>query len=139
VADVAPVTLLAGLPIAISLTTNVPNEPETGMPMSFKVENDIEVGGRLVIAKGAVVMGEVAGIKKGILLRGGKPTFRLFSVDAVDGSKVKLRAAQGKPGDKAEHVIEPPGRKDKSLLAPAGTAYVAYVDGPHNVNVSVKK
>jgi hypothetical protein len=133
--EMAPVTLLAGLPVTITLTTNVPNEPETGMAMNFKVEHDMEVGGRVVIAKGAAVTGEVAGIKKGILLRGAKPTFRLISVDAVDGSKVRLRASPGKVGEKAEHVIEPVGRKDKTLLAPVGTPYVGYVDGPQTVNV----
>ena len=87
-----------------------------------------------VIAPGATVTGEIAGVKKGIL-RGGKKTFRLLTVAAVDGSSVKVSAAPGKGSDRAEQSIEPPGRRDKSLLAPAGSTYLAYIDGPQTVQM----
>jgi hypothetical protein len=73
-------------------------------------------------------------VKKGILGRGSKPTFKLISVEGVDGTKIALRATPG-TGDKAERVLEPPNRKDKTLLAPAGAEYVGYVDGAHSVTV----
>ena len=88
----------------------------------------------VVIAAGATVGGEVAGVKRGILGRGAKPTFRLMSVTAVDGAKIKLRAVSG-ANDKPERVLEPPGRRDKSVLAPAGSTYLAYIDGDQTVQV----
>jgi serine/threonine-protein kinase len=128
-------TLGNGIPVTIRLSSDILNDPEPGTPLKFTVKGDFSVNGTTVLAAGAAVTGEVAGIKKGILGRGAKPTFRLISVDAVDGSKIPLRAVPTKSGDKAEKVIEPPGRKDKSLLAPAGTEYVGYIDGPQTVTV----
>ena len=120
----------------LSLATNVSNDPESGSALKFTVKQDVVVGGAMVIAAGSVVAGEVAGVKKGLPFRGGKPTFRLIAATAVDGTKISLRATPGAgSGDKVERVIEPPGRKDKSVLAPAGTEYVGYVDGAHAVAV----
>ena len=82
----------------------------------------------------AAVTGEVAGVKKGFLGRGAKATYRLIAVEAVDGTKIALRATPS-PEEKSERVIEPPNRKDKTVLAPAGTAYTGYIDGAHSITV----
>jgi hypothetical protein len=74
--------------------------------------------------------------KKSILGRTGKPTFRLTQADAVDGSKLKVRAVPGRRShDKAERSIEPAGYRGKELLAPAGSQYLAYVEGDQTVIV----
>ena len=133
--ETRPVTVVAGLPVFITLLADVPNDPDPGMPLRFQVKQALTVGGAIVIAPGATVTGEIAGVKKGILGRGGKQMFRLLTVAAIDGSSVKLRAAPGKNADRTEQTIEPPGRRDKSLLAPAGTTYIGYIDGEHTVQV----
>jgi serine/threonine protein kinase len=129
------VELIAGIPLAITLMADVPNDPEPGTPLRFQVKQDFAMGKDVVIATGTVVNGEIAGIRKGILGRGGKQTFRLLDVTAVDGSKIKVRAVPGKNAEKTEANIEPPGHRDKSLLAPAGSTYLAYIDGPQTVQV----
>jgi serine/threonine-protein kinase len=126
-------TLGNGVPVTIKLMADIPNDPEPGTPLKFTVKGDFNVNGTVVLAAGAPVTGEVAGVKKG-LLRGAKPTFRLLSVDAVDGSKIALRAVPTK-SDKPERVLEPSGKRDKSMTAPAGTEYVGYIDGPQTVTV----
>jgi serine/threonine-protein kinase len=128
------VAVLSGLPIAIILASNIPNDPEPGTPLRFTVKEDFVVNSSVAIAAGATATGEVVGVKKGILGRGSKPTFKLISVDGVDGTKIALRATPGS-GDKAERVLEPSNRKDKTLLAPAGTEYLGYIDGAHSVTV----
>ena len=127
--------VLSGLPVVITLASDIPNDPAPGTPLHFKVKQDFTVNGSIAIKAGALVTGEVAGVKKGILGLGGKATFRLYAAEAVDGSKIALRATPENSGDKAERVIEAPGRRDKTLLAPAGTEYVAYIDGAQSVTV----
>ena len=61
--------------------------------------------------------------------------FRLIAVDAVDGSKLKVRAAPGRGPDKNERNIEPPGHRGKESLAPKGSTYLAYFDGDQTVAV----
>jgi hypothetical protein len=58
-----------------------------------------------------------------------------MATEGVDGTKIALRATPSKDGEKSERVIEPPNRKDKTLLAPVGTEYVGYIDGAHSVTV----
>jgi serine/threonine-protein kinase len=128
------VTLIGGVPFEIELTADVPNNPEPGAPLQFRAKQDFSMAGAVVIAKGALVTGEVTEGKKGILGRAGKPSYRLNEVEAVDGSKIKLRTAPGN-SDRTERPIEPPGRRDKNVLAPAGTAYLAYIDGDQTVHV----
>src|SRR5207344_925372 len=113
VSETKQVAVLSGLPVKIVLATNVPNDPEPGTTLKFTVKEDFVVNSSIAIASGATVTGEVAGIKKGILGRGGKSTFKLIAAEGVDGTKIPLRATPGKEGEKSERVIEPPNRKDK--------------------------
>ncbi|MGD0774754.1 MAG: protein kinase [Candidatus Solibacter sp.] len=130
-----------GGPFEITLVEDVPLDPAQGLALHFQAAKDYQVDGVVVIAKGAAVTGEVAlpASKKGILRRGGKPMFRLIAADAVDGTKLKVKAAPGKSSDKNERNIEPPGHRGKDSLAPAGSTYLAYFDGDQTVPAPVKK
>ena len=130
------VPILGGIPFEITLMEDVPNEPAPGMPLHFQATKDYLVSGAVVIAKGAPVTGEILAVgKKNILGRGGKPMFRLMTVDAVDGTKLKIKASPGRTPDKNERNIEPPGHRGKENLAPAGSDYLAYFDGDQTVAV----
>ena len=104
-ADTRMVPLLGGVPFEITLMEEVPNDPAQGLALHFQAAKDYRVDGAVVIAKGAAVTGEVIGTgKKGILRRGGKPMFRLMTADAVDGTKLKVKAAPGRSSDKNETI-----------------------------------
>jgi serine/threonine protein kinase len=130
------VPLLGGVPFEITLMEEVPNDPEPGLELHFQAAKDYRVDGAVAIARGAAVTGEVIGAgKKNLLRRGGKPVFRLMTADAVDGTKLKVKAAPGRSSDKNEHHIEPPGHRGKESLAPVGSTYLAYFDGDQTVAV----
>lgn len=76
-------------------------------PVEFKVNEDVTVNGHVVISKGTIVKGIVSEAEKsGRMGRSGKLNIRVESTTAVDGQKVKLRAAKsGKGGDKTGTVI----------------------------------
>jgi serine/threonine-protein kinase len=134
--DTRLVPLLGGVPFEITLMEEVPNDAAPGLELHFQAAKDYRVDGAVAIAKGAAVTGEVIGAgKKGILGRGGKPVFRLMTADAVDGTKLKVKAAPGRSSDKNEHNIEPPGHRGKESLAPVGSTYLAYFDGDQTVAV----
>jgi hypothetical protein len=127
--------VLGGVPFEITLMEDVPNDPAEALPLHFQASKDYHVDGAVVIAKGAAVTGEVlAAGKKGLLGRG-KPMFRLMTADAVDGTKLKVKAAPGRSSEKNERNIEPPGHRGKESLAPAGSSYLAYFDGDQTVAV----
>lgn len=69
-------------------------------PITFKVEEDVIIDGSVVIAKGALVKGNVTNAKKsGFFGKGGQLNIRVDSTETVDKQKIKLRAAKGKEGD----------------------------------------
>ncbi len=122
-------TVLGGVPFEITLMEDVPNKAAEGQALHFEAAKDYVVDGVVVIAQGAAVTGEVlAGHRS-------KPLFRLIAVDAVDGTKLKVKASPGRRPDKNERRIEPPGHRGKESLAPAGTTYLAYFDGDQKVTV----
>src|SRR5476649_1097970 len=125
------VWVIGGLPFSITLMEDVRPNPEPGRALHFQATKDFRIGGTVVIAKGAAVTGEVVDPgKRNILGRGGKPVFRLIQADAADGTKLKVSAKPGRRSDgPGKHSLEPPGHKDKELVAPAGTEYLAYIDG----------
>ena len=72
-----------------------------------------------MIAKGAPVTGEVLPLgKKNFLGRAPKPMYRLMTVDAVNGAKLKIKASPGRSDDKNERNIEPPGHRGKDRSRP---------------------
>jgi hypothetical protein len=86
----------------LSSKTSVENDP-----VDFKVDEDVSINGRVVIAKGTLVKGIVSEAEKsGRMGKSGKLNIRVESTTTVDGQKIKLRAAKsGTGGDKTGSVI----------------------------------
>jgi serine/threonine-protein kinase len=134
------VTIPDGAPVPITLSADVPAEVQEGQPVHFTVAQDFKAGDTVVIAKGSVVNGavvDVGGKKKFLGMGGGKVTFRLMQVDAIDGHKLNIRATPAKsPNGPAQRPLEPVNKKPpKELVATAGTEYIGYVDGEQTVSV----
>ncbi len=128
-----------GLPFGITLDQDVPIDAPQGESLRFIVTVGLKVDDALVIAKGASVTGSIVSEpgKKKFLGMGGKMTFRLEKVDAVDGQKISVRAA---PKRRAEGATTRPldagkGAKSKELAAARGTQYIGYIDGQQTVSV----
>ncbi len=128
------------LPFHITLDQDVPADAPQGAPLRFTVTDGMKVGDALVIAKGAAVTGAIASEpgKKKFLGMGGKATFRLEKVDAVDGQKISIRATAAKrrgDGPATRPLDSGKGPKSKELAAAKGTQYVGYIDGQQTVSV----
>ena len=104
------------------------------------MSEDVRDGDAVLIAKGAAATGVIGGVPgKKILgvFGGGKLTFKLASVTAVDGHKLNIRAVQAHGADGSYRPVELPGVKPKSkdLAASAGVGeYIAYVEGDQTVS-----
>jgi hypothetical protein len=127
--------IYGGLPISLTLLDDIPLEPQAGMPLRFRVEQELRLGPGVMIAKGATVTGEIVLGKPGAKGRAAGPGFKLSTVDAVDGTKIKVRASPGRNSQRNEQPVETPGYKYKEALAPAGTKYIGYIDGDQAVVV----
>jgi serine/threonine protein kinase len=125
----ATVKLPDGMPIALVLADDVPLDAKTGDAVPLKTAGDVRVDNTVVIAKGAAASGVIVDTaKKRILGLGGKMTFRLESVDALDGHKVNIRATPKPRGNGSKRPM------DRGALA-AGSEYTGYVDGSNTVSV----
>lgn len=134
-----PVSVAGATPFSIRLTEEVPADAEDGHPLHFAVIDGLKVGDAQVIAKGAIVTGSIvdAAGKKKIFGMGGKMTFRLLQVDAVDGKKLNVRSepSRGKEGPAKRPIDSGAKGKTKEIAAAAGSLYVAYIDGDQTVSV----
>jgi hypothetical protein len=109
-----------------------------GDPLTFKVEEDVKINGKTVIAEGSIVKGTVTDAKKsGRMGKSGNLSIRIESAQTVDGQKIKLRASKsGEGGDNTGSTIAltvlfgPLGllRKGKEAKIKAGTILTAYTD-----------
>jgi hypothetical protein len=109
-----------------------------GDPLAFKIEEDVKINGKTVIAKDALVKGTVAAAKKkGFLGKGGELSVRIESTQTVDGQKIKLRAAKSDKGNDnlgstvaLTVLFGPLGllRRGKEAKIKAGTVLTAYTD-----------
>jgi hypothetical protein len=116
-----------------------------GDPINFKVDEDIKVNGKTVVAKGSLVKGEVSNSKKsGRMGKGGQLSIRILSTESVDGQKVKLRASKGKEGDDKTGttvalvvLFGPLGflKKGKDAKIKEGTRIKAYTDEEKKIAV----
>jgi serine/threonine-protein kinase len=124
-------------PLTITLAEDIPATADAGRPLKFVATSEIRVGDTLVVAKAALVTGEIVEGAKRKLIGGSKMTFRLAEVEAVGGEKLKVRAVPGRrPDGKHERPVETPVKpKSKDLEASAGAVYVAYLDGDQTVSV----
>ena len=99
--EATEITVPDGTEFSVVTTEEISSKTATeGDPLTFKVDEDVVVGGQVVIKKDAVVKGVVSDASKsGMLGRGGKLSIRIESTTTVDGQKMKLRASKGKAGD----------------------------------------
>lgn len=149
----APLAALAAQPATPATEVTVPDGTELtvvtteeissktaheGDPLTFKVDEDVLVNGHVVIAKGALVKGEISDSKKsGRMGKGGTLSVRILSTNTVDDQKVKLRASKGKEGDDKTGttvalvvLFGPLGflKKGKDAKIKEGTRIKAYTD-----------
>lgn len=131
----APLILVDGLPVRLTLTEDIPGDAVTGEALHFKVARDLRVGGSVVVAEDAEATGAIAdGAKKKILGIGGKMTFSLEKVDAADGRKLSIRATPARAHDgSSKRPVNTSAPKNKGVAASAGAEYVGYIDGPQTV------
>ena len=113
----------------MTLAEDIPKDAAEGDPVRFRVAHDVRVEDTVVIPKGAEAVGAmVDGARRKILGIGGKMSFRLESVTALDGQKVSIRATPS---------IDKNGISKRQLkAAKAGAEYVGYVDGSNTVTVN---
>jgi hypothetical protein len=99
--DAPKVTLPDGTEFTVVTTEEISSKTATeGDPLTFKVSEDVKVGDKVVIAKGALVKGSITQAKKaGMMGKGGSLGIRVDSTMTVDGQTLKLRSSKGKEGD----------------------------------------
>jgi serine/threonine-protein kinase len=140
VISTTPITVNDALPFVINLAEDVPADAPEGQAVRFTVSEDLRVGDKTVIAKGATVTGEVVagtGKKKFLGIGGHKLTFRLTQAEAVDGRKIAVRAVAGKSedGPTIRTFDSAKASKAKGYAALQGTLYIGYIDGDQMVAV----
>jgi tRNA A-37 threonylcarbamoyl transferase component Bud32 len=137
--EIVTVKLTDGLPFRIALLEDVPVDTEVGHALHFRVLDDVQSDGVLVIAKGAIVTGSLTSLggKRNFFGERSKVRFRLTSATSVDDSPVNVRATPASRDDGVETrpFDTPKGLKDKSLIAASGTEYVAYVAGDQTISI----
>ncbi len=108
-----PVVLGDALSIRLILAEDIPSDAVEGDPVRFKVAHDVRVEDTVVIPKGAEAIGAIVdGARKKIFgIIGGKMTFRLKRVDAVNGQKVAIRAT---PLPQSRRCIQAPAETSQS-------------------------
>lgn len=146
-ARVAPATVPApvifkvvlgdALPVRLTLAEDIPSDAAEGDPVQFKVAHDVRVDDTVVIRRGAPATGViVGGQRRRVFGFGGKITFRLENVEAVDHSMVSLRATEvPHPGHDSRRPVNNGGKKTRATAAFAGENYVGFVDGSNTVSV----
>lgn len=138
-AAAAEVTVPDGTELNVVTTEEISSKTAAeGDALTFKIDEDVRVNGKVVIAKGALVKGEVSNVKKsGRMGKGGALSIRVLSTETVDGQKVKLRASKGKEGDDKTGttvalvvLFGPLGflKKGKDAKIKEGTRIKAYTD-----------
>jgi hypothetical protein len=132
-----PVILGDGLPIRLTLAEDIPRSAVQGDPVRFKVAHDLLVDRTVVVSEGTAASGSIVdAAKRKILGFGGKMTYRLEGLNAVDGRKINIRAASSRSRDEfSKRPVDTGVRKPKELAAPAGAEYLGYIDGPQTVLV----
>jgi serine/threonine protein kinase len=132
------VQVAGGTSFEINLVEDVSADCKPGQILQFQVRKDITSGDTVVVSKGALVTGEVVeAAKKQFLVHKTRATFQLRDVVAVDGSKLKVRAAAGRLGEsrKAPQFEPIGGVRAKDTPVPAGSRFMAYFDGDQEISV----
>ncbi len=131
------ITVTDASPIPVALSSDISTDAPEGQPVRLVTTGELRVGDNIVIAKGATVTGAIVDAAKKRFIGGGKMTFQVTKVDAVDGHSLKVRAIPGKSTDGlARRAVEVSGQKHgKDVVAAAGAEYVIYIDGAQTVSL----
>ena len=128
------VTLTDGEPVLLTLSQVITTDASDGDPLRFRVASDLTIDGSVAIHKGAAATGEIVDTPKRVLGIGGKMTFRLNTVEAVDGQKIPVRITPDKlPTSKRQ--VDTGAKKPKDIVAEPGTPYTAYIDAAETVTI----
>ena len=133
------ITIPDGTEISVVTTEEISSKTAVeGDPLTFKVDEDVKINGRTVIAKGTLVKGVVSNAKKsGRLGKAGALSIRIESTMTVDDQKIRLRATKGNEGDDKTGttvalvvLFGPLGflKKGKNAKIKEGTKIKAYTD-----------
>lgn len=133
------ITIPDGTEITVVTTEEISSKTATeGDPLTLKVDEDVTINNQVVIAKGALVKGEISAAKKsGRMGKAGTLSIRINSTTTVDDQKIKLRASKGKEGDDKTGttvalvvLFGPLGflKKGKDAKIKEGTKIKAYTD-----------
>ena len=137
------VAVADGTPFRIALAEAIPADASLGLPLRFTVFEDIRIEGTVLISKGALVYGEITETpkkKKFFGIGNGKLSFSLAKAQAASGTWLNIRAlASPRSEGVSQRPVEPSGKKElKTIAAPQGTIYIAYVDGSQSATVPLK-
>ena len=131
-------TVPDGTPVRLTLSADIPADAPEGTPLRFTVAAPVRAGEGILVAKGAVVTGQIVeAAKKKFLGIGGKMQYQLNQVGGADGHKLGMRATPGKPQEGvARRQVENPNQKhSKEIAAEAGAEYIGYIDGDQTVSL----
>jgi hypothetical protein len=129
-----PVAVASGLPFPIVLVDDIPAAAEEGAPLRFTASRDFKVDDMVVIAKGAAITGAIVEGAKRKFIVSTKMTMRLMEATGVDGNKIRVRATSAARADgQSTRPVDTGVKKPKDVAAPAGTEYIAYIDGAQTV------
>jgi len=146
VAQMISIALPDGTEFTVLTTEEITSKTASeGDLLTFKVADDVVIDGHVLIAKDALVKGEVSTAKKsGFFGRGGNIGIRIDSTITVDNQKTKLRSAKGKAGDDKTGttvalvvLFGPLGflKKGKQAIIKPGTVIKVYTDEAKSVQV----
>jgi predicted Ser/Thr protein kinase len=132
----AKISIPDGTGFRITLAEEIPESTEKDQALRFVVGEDLIQGDSVVIAKGTSVTGSIVDPgKKKIGVFPGKMTFKLTAVEAVDKSKLNIRALPSGHSQTAFRDVDTGRPKPKGVAASVGTEYYAYIDGVQTVSV----
>lgn len=140
------VTIPDGTELSVVTIEEISSKTATeGDPLTFKVDEDVKINGHVVIARGALVKGEVSNSKKsGRMGKAGALSIRILSTETADNQRIKLRASKGKEGDDKTGttvalvvLFGPLGflKKGKDAKIKEGTKIKAYTDEEKKIAV----
>jgi serine/threonine protein kinase len=122
-----------GTGFKITLADDIPDSVDKDFPLRFIVSEDLRVGDAVVVAKGASVAGAIADSGKKKFF--GKMTLKVTTVDAVDKTKLNIRALPAHRADGSFRDVDTGKPRPKGIAAAVGTEYYAYIEGDQVVFV----
>jgi hypothetical protein len=126
--------------MVVALSDDVPADAAPNTPLTFTVEQDVAVDGKIVIPKGSTARGMILSrSKRKLLIIRSKVLFQFTDVAAVNGTLIKIRAtrAASESDEDSGRPLEPSrgGSKPKNLAAARGMQLTAYVSGEHELSL----